>query len=80
MPTLVRPQHKVTARSSQARPGRWRWFRLALLAATVGIFVVAVLEHPTPLVLALGVVPIAWIFIEAIWHLSPDEVRNEDEQ
>ncbi len=44
--------------------------RIVLGAATLAWLVYAVLAHPTPLVMAFGVIPLGWIALEAVWRLS----------
>lgn len=61
-----------TSVTVRAWPLRLNVLRIALLAATLAWFVSAMLDQPTPLVMALGIVPIAWIGLEAVWHLTAD--------
>jgi hypothetical protein len=49
-----------------------RFARIGLVAAGLAAYGAAVLEHPEPLVMALGLAPIAWIALEAFWRLTKD--------
>jgi hypothetical protein len=51
--------------------------RVVLAAATLAWLLDVVLEHPAPLVMAAGIVPLGWIALEALWHLTADK-RKED--
>lgn len=44
--------------------------RVTLFSATAGFYVLAVMEHPNPLVMAVGLAPIVWLALEAAWVLS----------
>ena len=77
---LAGSQETADPRTVRAWRVRLKWLRLACLGATCGFFAVAVLEYPTPLVMALGVVPVAWIVLETVWHLTADEPRNEGDR
>lgn len=52
--------------------------RLGLIAATTGFYISAVFDYPEPLVAAIGLAPIAWITLEAVWHLF-DTPRNREQ-
>jgi len=43
--------------------------RFVLIAVTVLFYVNAVFEYPDPAVMAVGLVPLVWIALEAVWHL-----------
>ncbi len=46
--------------------GLWR---LAAMTVTGAVYAAAVVESPQPLAMAVGLAPIAWIALEACWHL-----------
>ena len=44
--------------------------RFSLLCAIGFGYLVAIVEHPKPLVIAVGLAPIVWLALEAAWHLT----------
>ena len=77
MASLTRTSVSATDASVRARPLRCNVLRMVLFAATLAWFVSAVLDHPTPLVMALGILPIAWIGLEAVWHLTAEHAEED---
>lgn len=47
--------------------------RFVLIAVTVLFYVYAVFEYPDPAVMAVGLVPLVWIALEAVWHLLAEK-------
>ena len=47
--------------------------RFVLIAVTVLFYVNAVFEYPDPAVMAVGLVPLVWIALEAVWHLLAEK-------
>jgi hypothetical protein len=47
--------------------------RFVLIAITVLFYVNAVFEYPDPAVMAVGLVPLVWIALEAVWHLLAEK-------
>jgi hypothetical protein len=47
--------------------------RFVLIAVTVLFYANAVFEYPDPAVMAVGLVPLVWIALEAVWHLLAEK-------
>lgn len=77
MASFTRTSVGATDASARARPLRFNVLRMVLLAVILAWFVSAVHDHPTPLVMALGIVPIAWIGLEAVWHLTAEHAEEK---
>ena len=50
--------------------------RFGLLSAIGLGYLVAVLEHSEPLLMAVGLAPIVWLALEAAWHLTKRSNRS----
>ena len=64
------------------RPVRFLWtqplgarnlMRFVLIAVTVLFYVNAVFEYPDPAVMAVGLAPLVWIALEAVWHFLAEK-------
>jgi len=61
-------------RFSSTQPlGTRNLMRFILIAATVLFYVYTVFEYPDPAVMAVGLVPLVWIALEAVWHLLAEK-------
>ena len=59
----------VPTEVSSARLGYRRWLRFALVAA-VGLFYFgAVMDAADPVVALVGLAPLVWLAVEAVWRL-----------